>query len=261
MQIQFVGICMFDTSASPVRAFMPNVSAGHVPSAAATKGARAHDAFIAVEPGTVDTSEWGPEPAPQKIPGLDKTGTRKFLIFPLAGVDLSFEPAPTGGSTMVLKSLPRATDAAHGTCPNSNVPRPDLANPSKEFLSVRIAFPGGDWQVFKTDKGLVFSELTVSTGTVIKATSFDGAATRRLKMKNGGPAKIIVANIDTIPPSENDEKDKGLYCALLVPGANPPLLARFARFVSAPMLRALQRKADKKDDFTLGTGCSNSQWP
>jgi hypothetical protein len=295
MDIQFVGICMFDVSNTvgpEQRVFIPNVSLGHLPPSAELVGARPHNAFIAVPPDSVGHTNWNPDTIP--VPAM---GGGTFWVFPLDGVDITVDPAPSGGTTN-LGDLLLVSDVTSGHCSQLAIPRSDLTSNIPAGLAARLVIPGGDLISRSSDRNpdLKLTEWTVADTVVdtvtITATPFGGGTTRTLTIENGTLDIVRIMNVDQDAVDEDDRRDLSLYCSLRQLPVLPNAIAASSttsRTVSALTKTAPRRKKkspakgvakgtkgkkdaptlppprppnpNAQDPFTLGPGCSNSQLP
>jgi hypothetical protein len=246
MKVHFAGICMFDTRAIPFVAYLPNVSNG-LPQ---HQTARPHDAFIAVPPDSADFSGWG-SPLIKIVPAL---GNKTYWIFPLDGVDITFNPPPSGPiQPSDISLLPKILDLTGGPCPTKTRLRSDLATPDASFLSALVMIPGGPLQAKQDptpapppDNLISYTVLTLSDSVTITATDYSGPRTRTLTGFTPG-VEIGIVNVDQTAVSANDLADRALNCALLEEDLQFSLSAQSIRHRSFPI--------------TLGPGCSNSQFP
>lgn len=261
MEVLFAGICLWEgQSKAPARlGLMPNARS------ASSHGGHTippHTACVLVKQNDVDTSQW-PQ-APQSVM-LD--GAPHFL-FELQGDDISFDPAPSGGSVGV-GSLPRLS------CATGKVVAPSTtgASPSSTELSARIDMPASaPLRVVPNRHGAQVTSLIVADGTELVSKPFGGVE-RRLKFPNPNPA-VIVANIDLASalatgPVNPDDEHAHAYCPLFVDPSAPAIApaASIAPNLAPPppTARAILQQAKRRrrlgDQLTIGAGCSNSQWP
>jgi len=260
MLIQFLGICTFDRSRTPIEVFIPDVSTGNIPQDAQNAGSRAHTSFIAVPPESVDATNWSHTES-----AVAALGGGTFWQFPLDGVELSVDPAPTGG-TINIGLLKRIFDVTNGDCPAKT----DFT-PNAHRLAAHVVIPGGDLTAATTAHDLRYTEWTVDANVTITATG--SGAVRTLRVRNtANPPEIVIANVDQTPPSLNDTVDRALYCALASEPpapAQPFVLAEAVPFAEREIVRRREMRRNrrtvdkdrKQPPFTLGTGCSNTQFP
>jgi hypothetical protein len=222
-----------------------------------------------------------PRGAPTKVAAFG--GVDDYELFPLDGVDLAFDPPPTG-ATIDLSNLPHIGDVVGGHCATFTEPRADLTSAAPTGLAARIAIPGGPLQSRVTPLDNRLTLLTVADDVRIVGTSFGGGS-RELKVTDATLGDIIIANVDFDDPTPDDLRDRSLYCALMQ--APQPLhelaeqpaegTAKISALVKRASASSGKRRTKRRGvidgprpskkhlhqapPFTLGPGCSNSQIP
>jgi len=265
MEVLFAGICLWETrSRAPgVVGLMPNgVLSGNA-------AIPPHTACIIVEATAVDDSDWGD--APQQV---TFEGTQNNL-YRLRGDEITFSPEPTGG-TPSIGDLPRPTCAAGKDLDSALLG----AQPSSATLQARIPLPGtAALRLVLNRHGAKVTTLTVDDGTELVSMPFGGAE-RRLRFLGSNPS-VIVGNFDlslalASNPEGPDDDHAILYCPMFTTVEEPPLFAmrgdiagELLSSIDAADVRRLppphetNRSHGRRygDGVTIGSGCSNSQWP
>lgn len=261
MDVTFLGICIFKVNGSTAEAFMPNATAGiapHVPP---------HNGVIAVRPGTVTPTNWNHTQT--RIPAIDPNND--FWLFPLNGVNVTFTPAPPGGgSAFQLGQLPRTLAATFISCPNLTELNTTL---TPALVSAHIDVGAGPLRAQKQMSGLAFTKLlNLASDVTVTATEFGTGTAHSIKVISATP--MFIVNIHLAASGvHNDKEHLALYCKLLKP-PQQPLSANAFKAKAANVARGITRFVDgakgmlrflrlrgRQDEFTLGTGCSNTQWP
>ncbi|HEY4640252.1 MAG TPA: hypothetical protein VII75_02835 [Thermoanaerobaculia bacterium] len=260
MDVTFLGICVFKVTGSTAEAFMPNATSGlgpHVPP---------HNAVVAVRPATVTPTNWTHTQA--RIPAIDPNND--FWLFPLDGVNVSFAPAPPAGSFQ-LGQLLRTLDATFKTCPDLTELNTTLTS---SLVSAHIDLGSGALRSRKQRSGLAFTELLeLANDVTVTAKEFSTGTIHSFKVTSATP--MFIVNIHLAASGVHDDAEHlALYCKILEAPLQPPapnaldvataaIVRRLTRISKGAkgMAKFLAKKGKHKDEFTLGTGCSNTQWP
>jgi hypothetical protein len=232
-----------------------------------------HEACIIVQTALVNDSQWDEPAEPITFRNLPHS------LYRLQGDVVSFDPTPTGGAPNIF-GLPRADCAA------GRVLRQALrVAPSAADVAAHIEIPAtANLIVVRNIHDAQLALLSVNDGTSLVVRRFGGTTERRLSFIGVDP-RVIVANVD-VPlaiagPEDAVDDDHGkLYCPMFDESDNPPPFAMHGDLggnllflnsvVDTPRLpesvRAVRtrrrRPFDRLGDFlTLGSGCSNSQYP
>jgi len=263
MEILFPGICLFDTmhSSPSIIGLMPNGTAGMQHDGHTIPP---HEAFILANPGEVDFSEWGSQPVTVMLDGAPRS------LFSISGDEISFDPPPAGGSADI-------TLLTRPPCAIGKQVREDLvgANPPAASLIMRTVIPSAaNFDVVLTSGGANIARLVVAGGTELVSVPFGGAE-RRLKFI--GDPMILIANVvlDMLLSGVGDDTDHDhLFCPMFEDPPSPSAPEAIRRLVTTSFALEVAQQLEKQFvlerrkppqakgiPVTLGSGCSNSQWP
>ncbi len=270
MQVSFEGIFLWDrlSRAPGLLGIMPNALAGDP-----ALGIPPHTPCIIVDPDEVDDADWDEAPIPTTLRGIP------LVRYELAGDEISFDPAPNGGSRQfALLGLP--------PCGAGKILNPALTGAvlPPDLVAGRITLPeSASIRDIRNDFEALITILQLADGTRLSSIRPDGSV-RSLEFTNG--AHVIVANADLASALGDpettllDDEHSHLYCPMFIESAESPLFALrgdlsggllftvdVGNVIRLPeSVRALRqlRTWDQQNlgkQLLLGTGCSNSQYP